>query len=245
MLIDVVNPLEYFLSLDLASRSLYPSWVFLLPAHQRLSHLRVGKRAGLGDERGRHLFVGDGLELGAFPVQLVLRLELQLCAVHQLYFQRTGNSVVLLFGLLLDVVFQSRIKEDVGALPVEWVGLGVDCVGLFLQKPQDLEFCVLGPDVIMVAIDQLELLESLGLIEEGFGVVDVDEGVLEAADEEDGTLYFFDHGDGFEFAEVEVGGLLLPEDVLDVLLDGVDDAVEEEGGEEGEVVVAEFVDEQF
>jgi len=85
------------------------------------------------------------------------------------------------------------------------------------------------------------VLVGFGFVEEGFGVVDVDEGVFGAAHVEHGALDLVHYAYRFELPQMEIGGLLFPECVLDVLLDRVDDAFEEEGGEEWQVVVTQLV----
>jgi hypothetical protein len=57
-------------------------------------------------------------------------------------------------------------------------------------------------------------------------VFDIDKSVLFASDEDDRTCDLVDHLDGLQFPDVEVGHLLLPEHLFNVLLNGIDYSVD-------------------
>lgn len=74
---------------------------------------------------------------------------------------------------------------------------------------------------------------------------DVNEGILGAADEDDGAGDLLDQLHRLEFSNVKISTFFFPHHLFNVLLNGGDNPINQETRQKREVVVAEFVDQHF
>ena len=89
----------------------------------------------------------------------------------------------------------------------------------------------------MIAADQLQILGSLSSIIQSFCMVDIDERIFLAAHIENRTFHLLDNIYRLQLPQVKVSKLFFPKRALDVLLDRVDYALEQERGEKRQIII--------